>query len=94
MNKIVQGSVEYLMIELADAAGDIDDLAGTSLQFQSKLPDGTFTPWASAANTGMIAKCLIDATVLTPGKYEAYVKFDANPEHPVLGPVEYFITAP
>jgi hypothetical protein len=85
-----------MLVELRDSLRQIEDLSTVGLQFRSKKPDASFTPWANGESDGMLAKCLIDTSVGSwpGGKYRLYMKFDSAPEHPVVGPIVYYVIEP
>ena len=61
--QVVQGSKEYLVVDLQDLTGLVSDLAALGVQFDVNAEDGT--PKQSnvaAAVTGMRAACLVDTT--------------------------------
>lgn len=89
-----QGTKEYLVVTVTDALANLASLSGASPRYTVYDPSNTalYTNTAAIAS-GMSAKCMIDTTTGTwpPGDYELYLRLDALPEVPLLGPHEFTI---
>jgi hypothetical protein len=88
------GSIEYIILDVKDRLKLLTDLSVASPTFTVLAPDATY-PYTdeSAVVDGMKVKCLIDTTDLDEGRYKLWVKFNASPETPVLGPIEFYVDA-
>ena len=90
MYKIVKGSKEHMVIDVDDELGELTTLETAGLQYSVKdrMGDDTSPPMNNLAGDAedMQARCLIDTTGLDVGQYRLFIKFNALPEVPVLGP--------
>ena len=95
--RIVDGSKEYVIVDVSDKLGTITNLASlTPKYFVKKKLDGTTALADTDPNvvSGMKLSCLIDTTIaaFVPGIYQLFVKFTSAPEAPILGPIEFEIS--
>jgi hypothetical protein len=95
---ITQGSKEYLLLELNDELETLTTLDGAGLTYdvQDRAGAPKYTNQAGL-NVGMQARCLIDTTSgASPpweeGEYNLYIKFNALPEVPRLGPFKFQVS--
>jgi hypothetical protein len=100
MVTITRGTVEYLPVKIADALAGVSDLAGSSPTYDVVLNDPAETAVETGLTAqvyngaGMILLCLINSTLpayATEGDYNLFVKFNAAPEIPRLGPFRFRI---
>ena len=93
MDRIVSGTVEYLLIPVVDRLEAVTDLSTLSPFFDVlDKDDAVMINNLAADNDGMTAKCLIDTTNPTDwvsGIYSLYLRFSASPEAPLLGPFPF-----
>jgi hypothetical protein len=98
---LVQGTKEYLIIDVSDKKGGMLSLDAANPRFT--VYDNTNTKWyddAAASNIGMTAYCLVDTSAahtmgLWPvGEYRIDVKFDTPAEVPVLAAGRFTVVAP
>lgn len=92
MVTLTKDTIEYLPIKVNDALGNLDTLDGTGLAYDLYHDDEAETVVLtnqSAANDGMIALPLINTIGLAEGPYRVFIKFQAFPETPRLGPYKF-----
>jgi hypothetical protein len=92
MVTLTPGTVEFLPIRVSDALGNVDTLDGSGLSYDLYHDDEAETlvlANQSAQNDGMIALPLINTVGLAEGPYSCYIKFQAFPETPRLGPYKF-----
>ena len=96
MIEIKKESAEYILVDLSDRLKNVTDLSPLSPTFDVEDEEGN--PVVSAQNPAVVLmqlRCLIDTTLsafVKGGNYNLFVKFDAAPESPKLGPVEFGVT--
>lgn len=96
MITLTQGSKEYLAVDINDEFKSITTLDGSAPKYDVFTKDGgnkmiNQDPVVSA----MQLRCMIDTTVggtWTEGEYWLYVKFNALPEVPRLGPFKFRVS--
>lgn len=100
--ELVQGTKEYVIVDVIDRSLQLTDLAGTSPTFSVEAAAGG-TMWytnATAIPDGMSVFCLIDTSAahalgLWPaGEYKVTVKFTTTPEVPVIFPGKFTVVDP
>lgn len=90
------GTQETLLIDVTDELNNMSDLSTASPRYDVKDHGGNYKmqdeiPEVQAPNL-MTARCLIDTTaggLWQPGRYSLYLRFNASPDSPVLGPLEF-----
>jgi hypothetical protein len=88
-----QGTKEYLIVDVEDQLGNITTLSGTSPRYTVKDEADAFKYTNQAGiNTVMSAYCLIDTASWAAGLYRLYLRFDALPEVPYLGPFQFEVS--
>jgi hypothetical protein len=102
---LTQGTKEYLLVDLTDAAGELTALTGTNPRFTVVSDNQAATvkyDEAAAVIDGSVAmrvRCLVDtssahAQGLWPaGQYKLYVRLDTLPEVPRVGPFSFTVAA-
>jgi hypothetical protein len=99
MVTLVQGSVEYLMVDVSDRAGELTTMVGTSPVYNVyRRADATqvITNLSATVVGGdpMTLRCLIDTSngpTWTSEEYELYVKFTLGSETPEHGPFRFYV---
>jgi hypothetical protein len=95
MEVLTKGTVEVLIVPLADRLkniSDLDDVTGKLFDIKRKSDDGaviTNGSWFTDADYPMYALCNIDTTDsdFTPGdEYKLYLKWDSGAEQVRKGP--------
>lgn len=94
-----QGTKEYLLFDVTDELGTIVTLSGHNPRYTVYDPSNIAKYTDQAATfTLMTAYCMIDTTTGGPwpdGEYEIYLRLDATPEIPLIGPKKFqIITVP
>lgn len=92
MVTLTKGTIEYVPIKVSDALGNLNTLDGTGLSYDLYHDDEAETVVLtnqSATNAGMIALPLVNTTALAEGDYRLFIKFQAFPETPRLGPYKF-----
>lgn len=88
--RLTPGTIEQVVVELAELLGNLTSLAGVSdLQFDLVQADPAETAVITdepCVYDGMKALPLIDTTGLDEGDYNLYIHFSVLPETPRLGP--------
>jgi hypothetical protein len=99
MVTLVQGTVEYFLVDVVDRLGAVNTLVGTGPLYNVyRRNDNTqvITNLAAAVDPAapMQLRCLIDTTngtTWTSEEYELYVKFTSGLETPEHGPFRFFV---
>ena len=90
---IVSGSKEYVLVTVGDRLEDVITLVGLVPTFSVYDKDDTLKQTNVSADIDvLVAKCLVDTTLggnWASGIYRLFLKLNATPELPVLGPVEF-----
>ena len=91
-----QGTKEYLIVDVDDALDGIASLNGSNPRYTVKdFNDALKYNDQVGTNSGMKAYCMIDTLsggAWAEGTYRLYVRFDALPEVPYLGPFEFEVS--
>ena len=87
--RLQKGTKEWLLYDLTDKLGNLNDLAGTNARFDVYDPTGAkIVTQASLTTNGMEAYALIDTTnvnfVPNTIVYQVFLQFDTGPESPYL----------
>lgn len=99
METLVQGTIEYLVVDVADRLGDVTTLVGTSPVYNVyRRADNVqvITNLSALVDVSkpMQLRCLIDTsngTTWTAEEYELYVKWTAGAETPEHGPFRFYV---
>lgn len=90
------GTKEQIAVDVKDLLENLGTLDGSGLTYtiKQKRTGTVMYNNAAGANQGMVALCMVDTT--TGGgwpkvRYEMFLKFNALPEVPVLGPFEFLV---
>lgn len=91
-----QGTKEYLIVDVEDELGNIATLSGHNPRYTVKDEAGAakYTD-AVGSSTVMSAYCMVDTTsggLWAAGLYRLYLRFDATPEVPYLGPFTFEVS--
>ena len=89
------GTKELLEVDVTDLLQELTTLDSSGLTYTVKEKSTGAYRYNNVAgqNNGMKALCMIDTTTLgwTKTKYELFIKFNALPETPVLGPFDFLV---
>jgi hypothetical protein len=93
-----QGTKEYILVDVEDELNAITSLDGKNPRFtvMDAADVAKYTDQA-ATNVNMKAYCLIDTMnggAWAGGVYRLWLKIDATPEVPYIGPFEFDVEAP
>lgn len=91
---LVKGTKEYIVVEVTDTLNNLTTLGASSPTYDVVTDDDDETlvvDGATAITEGMLALCMIDTTPVDfdEGKYKLFLKFEALPEVPRLGPFRF-----
>ena len=90
-----EGTKERLTIDVTDALGNLVTLDAADPRYTVEDPSGTnIYEDEPATNVLLKAFCMIDTTTGGPwpaGDYKIWLRLDALPEIPLLGPYEFTI---
>lgn len=98
---LVQGTKEYLIIDVTDKKGGLTSLDATNPRFT--VYDSLDVKWYDeepASNIGMSAYCLVDTSAAHPlglwpdGEYRIDVVFDTPSEEPILAAGRFTVVLP
>ena len=98
---LVQGTKEYLIIDVTDKKGTLTTLDGTNPRFTVFDPDNV--KWYDeepAQNVGLTAYCLTDTSadhplgLWPPAEYRIELTLDTPAEVPVLAPGRFTVILP
>lgn len=96
MEYLTPGTIEHLLVNVADRTGGLTTLPPTT-RFEVRDADGVVKQAASAPTiSGMQAACLIDTTVPSvwaEAYYDLYLWFPNVPETPRIGPIRFAVSA-
>lgn len=92
MERITKGTKEYLIVPVTDSLGNLTSLGTTTYDIYTG--DSEKTPvlvGATAVVDSLTIFALVDTVILNmeQGPYDLFVKFDAFPETPRLGPFRF-----
>lgn len=90
------GTVESIIIDVADRLKNLTTLAGTSPWYDVRVKGTTPLVLANqdVTSVGMTAYCVVDTTALAPNTvYELLLQFNNLPERPRLGPFPFEVNA-
>ena len=99
--ELIQGTKEYLIVDVSDKLANLTTLDGTNPRFT--VYDATNTKWyneATATNVGLTAYCLVDTSAAhtlglwPPGQYRISLHFDTPAESPVIEPGRFTVVEP
>lgn len=99
--QLVQGTKEYLIVDMTDKVGALLSLDGTNPRFT--VYDNANLKYyndATASNVGLTAYCLVDTSAAHPmglwpaGEYRLSVHFDTPAESPVVEPGRFTVVLP
>lgn len=99
---LIQGTKEYLIVDMTDKLGNLTSLDGTNPRF-TVYRDTDNVKWyneQTATNVGMTAYCLVDTSAahtmgLWPaGEYRISLHFDTPAESPVVEPGRFTVVVP
>jgi len=86
------GTKENIVVDITDRIGSISTLDGSNPTFDVRKR-GAGSTWKLQAqpvtNIGMRAYCLVDTDTWEVGTYELFINFQALPEEPRVGPLEF-----
>jgi hypothetical protein len=93
-----KGTVEWLIYDVTDKLGNLNDLAGTNARYDVYDPTGTkIVTQTSLSTDGMQAYALMDTTgsnfVPNSLPYRVYLQFDTGPESPYLFGGDFILIA-
>lgn len=87
------GSTETLLIDVTDKLENLTDLTSAGGQFDVLNKSGAFVINGSAITVDpaqpLTAQCLVDTSGWPSGHYFLYLRFNASPDSPRLGPLEF-----
>ena len=89
-----QGTKELIEVDVTDLLENLVTLDGAGLTYTVKDKAGNFRyNNVAGQNNGMKALCMIDTTTVgwLRERYDLWIKFNALPEVPVLGPFEFVL---
>jgi hypothetical protein len=94
MEVLTRGTKEYLVVEITDTLNNLTTLSGADPTFDVVTDDDDETAIVTGQSCiiqDMLALCLMDTTdeAFAEGNYKAFVKFNALPEVPRLGPFRF-----
>lgn len=94
MEVLTRGTKEYLIVEITDTLSNLTTLVGADPTFDVVTDDDEETAVITGQSCivqNMLALCLMDTTDpdFEEGQYKAFVKFNALPEVPRLGPFRF-----
>ena len=97
MEKLSEGSIEFVVVRLKDRISLVTDLSPYSPTFTVRYRDALDTDPPlydnePASADGLDVKCLIDTTGWLKGIYKLWVKIMVSPETPIFGPFEFSVT--
>jgi hypothetical protein len=91
-----RGTKEYLLVDVEDLLGNVTTLTGHNPRYSVKDEVDAFKYTDQAgSSTGMVAYCMVDTNaggLWAAGIYRLYLRFDATPEIPYLGPFEFEVS--
>lgn len=99
--QLIQGTKEYLIVDMTDKLGGLTSLTGTNPRFT--VYDVGNVQWYTnqpASNVGMTAYCLVDTSAAHPSglwpaaEYRLSLHFDTPAESPVVEPGRFTVVAP
>ena len=90
------GTKEYLLVDVEDLLGNVTTLSGHNPRY-TVLDAADVAKYTDQAgtSTGMTAYCMVDTTsggAWAAGMYRLYLRFDATPEVPYIGPFEFEVS--
>lgn len=98
---LVQGTKEYLIIDVVDKKGALASLDATNPRFTVYDSfDVKYYDEQTASNIGMTAYCLVDTSAAHPmglwpaGEYRIDVIFDTPAEEPILAAGRFTVALP
>jgi hypothetical protein len=99
--QLIQGTKEYLIVDMTDKLGALTALDGTNPRFT--VYDPTNVKWytdQTASNVGMTVYCLVNTGashpmgLWPPAEYRLSLHFDTPAESPVVEPGRFTVVVP
>jgi hypothetical protein len=99
--QLVQGTKEYLIVDMTDKLGALSSLDGTNPRFTVYNPSNVkIYDEQTASNVGMTVYCLCDTSAAhpsglwPPAEYRLSLHFDTPAESPVVEPGRFTVVVP
>lgn len=99
---LVQGTIEYLVVDITDLKAALHDLSGTTPKYDVRNDDGSYKLTAQNcvidSQNPMRALCLIDTTsggawtTSADKTFRLYVYLVTGAEHPRIGPMPFVVS--